>query len=93
MICPNCGFDVKRNPNGMGTKIDPRIPLSFTENQVFQFGVVADYDSLNVREIQKRLADFGIKKNYHQVQAALSTLVGRGIVKMNVEVFPPRYYR
>jgi len=90
MICPNCGAEVKRRPLGSGTAIDPTTPLSYTEGQVL--GQV-DRAHLDVRGIQNRLIQAGIKKNYHQVQAALSTLVGRGMVVMDVSAFPPRYHR
>lgn len=90
MICPNCGFDVKRRAMGEGTKVDPLTPLSFTENQILPF---VDAIPQDVRDIQSRLIAVDIKKNYHQVQAALSTLVGRNLVRMDVKNFPPRYYR
>ena len=90
MICPNCGAEVKRRPVGSGTQIDPLTPLSYTESQVFQ---QVDRAHLDVRRIQDRLVAINVRKNYHQVQAALSTLVGRGMINMDVSTFPPRYYK
>ena len=90
--CPSCGkeFDAKRRPVGAGTEIDPKTPLSYTESQLYQWVNSAPKD---VRGWQETLITVGIRKNYHQVQAALSTLVGRGLVRMDVSVFPPRYER
>ncbi|MDE1824365.1 MAG: hypothetical protein KGH74_03630 [Candidatus Micrarchaeota archaeon] len=90
--CPNCGteFDAKRRPMGAGTAIDSTIPLSYTESQVYRN---VDAAHLDVRGIQDRLIAVGIRKNYHQCQAALSTLVGRRMVNMDVSVFPPRYWK
>ena len=90
--CPNCGaqIEVKRRPLGSGTYIDPTTPLGYTESQVYQN---VDAAHLDVRQIQDRMVAAGIRKNYHQVQAALSTLVGRKMVSMDIAQFPPRYYR
>lgn len=90
--CPNCGaeVEVKRRPLGSGTEIDPTTPLSFTESQVYQN---VDAAHLDVRGIQNRMIAQNIRKNYHQVQAALSTLVGRKMISMDIAQFPPRYYR
>ena len=90
MICPNCGAEVKRRPLGSGTAIDPTTPLSYTETQVYQ---QVDAAHLDVRGIQNRLITVGIRRNYHQVQRDLSTLRGRGMIEMDVSVFPPKYYR
>lgn len=90
--CPQCfhEFEVKRRAVGLGTAIDPATPLTFTEGQVLQ---QVDKARLDVRGIQNRLIAVSTRKNYHQVQAALSTLVGRGMVFMDTSSFPPKYYR
>lgn len=90
MICPNCGYEVKRRPMGEGTRIDPMTPLSFSENQILPY---VNDEPADVRGIQDRLVAADIRKNYHQVQAALSTLVGRKLVHMDTTGFPPRYSR
>lgn len=75
---------------GEGTKVDLTTPLSFQENQILPY---VNEELANVREIQNRLALADIKKNYHQVQATLSTLVGRKLIVMDMSKFPPRYAR
>ena len=91
-ICPNCGqeVEIKRRPNGEGTAIDPSSPMSYTESQVYQN---VDAAHLDVRGIQDRMIQAGIRKNYHQVQASLSTLVGRGLIRMDALSFPPQYWK
>ena len=94
MICPNCGAEVKRRPVGSGTQIDPTTPLGYTESNVWIEVSNHPELSLDVRGWQNQLIkNRDIRKNYHQVQAALSTLVGRGMINMDVSGFPPRYYK
>ena len=90
MKCPNCGAEVKRRPMGSGTIVALDSPLAYTESQVYQS---MDAAFLDVRGVQNRMANASppVRKNYHQVQAALSTLVYRKMVDMDTSVFPPRY--
>ncbi|SRR6266702_3714829 len=92
--CPKCGYhgeiEGRRRPIGEGTEVDPMTPLSYGESLTLQF---VDDEPLPVRGVQQKLILDGHKRNYQQVERELSRLVGRKLIRMNVDVFPPRYYR
>lgn len=93
--CPECGHEFPlqtRREMGRGTAISPDAPLRENESRII--GLEDFKVPLTVREVQGLMVAKGFKPNYHTVQAALSTLVGRGRLKMDAtNYWPPRYWK
>ena len=86
--CQNCGTWVPgKAPSGSGTQNVKDVPTNFNRNQLLLL-LDRQIGPRTVRGLQADLFQYGFVRqgraswNYHTIQADLSILVGKGLVKM-----------